>query len=159
LNPLPYPDSDRIVDISHSGGGGLNEPTFTYLATNNPGLQDLAAYQAGAGVNLTDGDRTERVGAIRASLSYLRLFGANPILGRTFSAEDDRRGAPSVLVMSFGLWQRRFGGNPSVVGRAIALGGASYIVVGASCCGKRESTPLRSRWKAAHCEPPGSIQW
>jgi len=130
LNPLPYPDSNRIVNISHSGGGSLNEPTFTYLEKNNPGFQDLAAYQAGASMNLTGGDLPERVEAIRASRNYFHLFGANPILGRTFSAEDDRRGAPSVLVMSFGLWQRRFGGDPSVVAKTITLGGAPRLVVG-----------------------------
>lgn len=130
LNPLPYPHSNRIVNISRPGGGTMNEPAYTYLERNNPGFQHLAAYQAGTSMNLTGGDRPERVDAIRASRNYFRLFGAHPILGRTFSAEEDRPGAPRVLVMSFGLWQRRFGGDPSIIGKTVSLGGAPYVALG-----------------------------
>jgi putative ABC transport system permease protein len=130
LHPLPYPKSDRIVNISHSGGGRLNEPTFTYLEKNNPGFQDLTAYQAGAGMNLSGGDKPALAESIKASRNYFRLFGARPILGRTFTVAEDQPGGPRALVMSYGLWQGWFGGNPSVVGKTIALGGAPHTVIG-----------------------------
>jgi len=129
LNPLPYPDSDRIVNISHSGGGSLNPPTFIYLEKNALGFRYMAGYQA-ARRNLSGGDQPERLEAVTASRNYFRLFGANPILGRTFTADEDKPGTGRVLVMSYGLWQRRFAGDASIVGRTITLDGLPYGVVG-----------------------------
>src|SRR5947207_5889940 len=90
LHPLPYPDSHRIVNITRQGGGTNSIPMFTYWEQHNPGFEDLTAYQIGAslsraGINMTGGDQPELVQAIRASRNYFRLFGANPVLGRTFS--------------------------------------------------------------------------
>ncbi len=68
--------------------------------------------------------------ALKVSRNYFRLFGANQILGRTFNAAEDLPGGASALLMSFGLWQRRFGGDQSILGKAITLGGASYTVIG-----------------------------
>jgi len=134
LHPLPYPDSGRIVNIGCSDHGSdysNNLPMVTFWLRNNPGFEDLAAYLgAPSSVNLSGGDRPELVQALRVSRNYFRLFGAAPILGRTFSASEDQPGGANVLVMSFGLWQRRFGGDPSIVSKAITLGNASYTVVG-----------------------------
>ena len=130
LRRLPYPDSDRIVNLGRRGGGSASIPMFAWWERNNPGLEDLAAYLPGAAMNLTGGDRPELVAVVRASCSYFRLLGAHPLLGRTFAATEDQPGGPAVLVMSYGLWQRRFGGDPSILRRNIALGGASYAVVG-----------------------------
>jgi predicted permease len=70
------------------------------------------------------------VQALKVSRNYFRLFGANPILGRTFSTAEDQPGGPNALLMSFGLWQRRFGADPSIVGKALTLSGTSYTVIG-----------------------------
>ena len=129
LHPLPYPESERIVSISRFGVGN-SMPMFTYWAQNNPGFEDLAAYTASIGMNLEGRDKVELAKATKASRDYFRLFGANPLLGRTFSEEEDRPGGPRVLVTSYGFWQQRFGAAPSVVGETITLGGASYTVVG-----------------------------
>jgi putative ABC transport system permease protein len=130
LQPLPFPDSQRIVSIGRAGGGNVPEPVFLYWRENNPGLEDLAAFHAGAGMNLAGGDRPEVVAVVTTSRSYFPLFGAHPILGRTFTAGDDSPGAPRVLLLSYGLWQRRFGGNASVLGSTVTLGGAGYAVAG-----------------------------
>jgi len=130
LHSLPYPKSDRMVKISRSNGGSLNEPTFTYLERNNPGFEDLTAYQAGAGLNLSGADRPALVEATKASRNYFRLFGAHPVLGRLFSMAEDQPGGPRVLVLSYGLWQGWFGGSSSVIGKTIDLGGAPYAVIG-----------------------------
>jgi predicted permease len=131
FHPLPYPNSGRIVDILRQNGTGNSLPMFAFWQQNNPCFDDLAAYGTGASsVNLRGGDRPELVQALKVSENYFRLFGANPVLGRTFTAEEDRPGGPQALVMSYGLWQRRFGGEPAILGKAITLGGAPYTVVG-----------------------------
>jgi putative ABC transport system permease protein len=131
LHPLPYPDSDRIVSISRVGGGTASPPMYAYWQQNNPCFDDLSAYtSATGGQNLTGGDRPELVQSLRVSKNYFRLFGANPILGRVFTAEEDRPGGPQALVMSFGLWQRRFGGDPSIVGKTLTVGSVPYPVAG-----------------------------
>ena len=131
LHPLPYPESGRIVNITRRGGGTDSVPMFTYWQQNNSLFEDLAAYDfIGSGLNLSGGDRPELVQGLHVSRNYFRLFGAKPILGRTFSEEEDRQGGPQVLLVSYGLWQRRFGGDPSILGKAITLGGAPYTLIG-----------------------------
>ena len=132
LQPLSYPDSGRIVSITTQGGGSVTAPMFTYWEQNNPGFHDLAAYadQAYPGINLTGGDRPMMVWERKVSRNYFRLFGVNPILGRTFTAEEDRPGGRNTLVMSYGLWQRDYGSDPKILGKDIALGGAPYTVIG-----------------------------
>src|SRR5579871_833389 len=141
LNPLPYPSADRIVSVARTGNGGIALPLFAYWNQNNTGLEDLAAFQRVASMNLNGTDQSELVDATQASRNYFHLFGANPILGRAFTAAEDLPGGPRVLVLSFGLWQRRFGGDPSILGRAITLGGATYQVVGVLSPGFQADPP------------------
>ncbi len=132
LHPLPYPDSGRIANITRWTGGDVSVPMFVFWEQNNPGFSHLAAYtdEANARINLSGSDRPTLVDARKASKNYFRLFGANPILGRTFNSEEDRTGGSEVAVLSYGLWQRQFGGKPSILGRKIALGGVPYTVIG-----------------------------
>jgi len=131
LDRLPYPDPDRIVNIGRPGNdSSTNMPRFAFLNQNNPGFEDLSAWHAGASMNLSGGDRPEPVKVTAASQNYFQLFGARPILGRTFKKIEDSPGGPAVLVMSYGLWQRRFGGRSSILGESITLGGAPYAIVG-----------------------------
>ncbi|HEY7333898.1 MAG TPA: ABC transporter permease [Bryobacteraceae bacterium] len=131
LDSLPYPEADRIVNIGRPGNDSTtNIPRFGFLEQNNPGFEDLTAYHAVANMNLSGGDRPEPANVITASRNYFDLFGAKPVLGRTFTAGEDAPGGPDVAVLSFGLWQRQFGGQPSIIGKTIALGGAPYRVVG-----------------------------
>ena len=118
LHPLPYPDSNRIVDISRPCAIATM-PMFTFWQQNNPGFLDLTAYQPGINLNLTGGDKPQLIGATIASQNYFRLFGANPMLGRTFPAEEDHLGGPKVMVMSYALWQQRFGGDRAILGKTI----------------------------------------
>jgi putative ABC transport system permease protein len=131
IDRLPYPDSDRIVNIGRPGSDhNTNMPRFAFLQQNNPGFEDLAAYQAGSTMNLSGGDRPEPVHVIAASRNYFKLFGAHPILGRTFTAAEDSPRGPHVLVISYELWQQRFGGRFSIAGESVTLGGAAYAIVG-----------------------------
>jgi len=157
LKPLPYPDSDRIVDVGRPGDGGVSEPLFAYWIQNNPGFEDLAGYHAGASMNLNGGDKPELVETVTASRSYFRLFGGRPILGRTFTAAEDSPGGARGLVLSYGLWQRRFGADPSILGKTITLGGASYAIVGVLSPSFR-SYPPADAWIPLQADPNSTNQ-
>jgi predicted permease len=158
LHPLPYPDSGRIVNIARQGGGTISIPMFSYWQQSNRAFEDLSAYDfAGMGLNLSGGDRPELVQGIHVSRNYFRLFGANPILGRTFTAEEDQPGGTHVAVMSYGLWQRRFGGVSSILGKTISLGGAPYTVIGI-LSPKFQSYPSVDVWMALQADPSSTNQ-
>jgi hypothetical protein len=136
LQPLPYPQPDRLVQLRGSTPGGDYNPTsiprfMAYRALSGV-LQDVTAYDwnGGSGVNLGSGDGAEQVRGEHVSEAYFRLFGARFALGRAFLESEDRPGGPPVVVLSSGLWQRRFAADRNVVGRPILLGGDSYTVVG-----------------------------
>jgi putative ABC transport system permease protein len=135
LRPLAYLDPDRIVQLelsSPQGNGNITSiPKFNTWKEQTRVFQDIAAYdQGGPGINLTGGDRPEQLKGIHVSSSFFQLFGARVVAGRTFSAEEDRPGGPPVTVLSGGLWRRRFGGDPNLVGKSIDLGGEPYTVTG-----------------------------
>ena len=135
LKPLGYPDADRIVlfflttPAGPSYGGSATK--FNVWRRQTRSFQDVSAYEyQGADLNLTGGPYPEQVHAIRVSADYFRLFGAPMVQGRTFTAVEDRPGGGHVAVLSYGLWQRRFAGDPRIAGTSISLGGAPYTVVG-----------------------------
>lgn len=147
IEPLPYPDADRLVriyDVWHEDPGELNDylrtPAVQAYRTWDAvfdGVATLYTYRE-TGVDLTDGDRPERVVASQVSAGYFETLGVFPILGRTFNPEESLRAGvqtetrigAQVAILSYGLWQRAFGGDRSVVGRTVALDGESYQVVG-----------------------------
>jgi predicted permease len=135
LKPLPYPEADRIVQLMNATPqgifGGASVPKYNVWRAQTQILEDVAAFNAGGpGINMSGGDRPEQLQGIHVSYEFFSLFGAKPALGRTFTATEDRPGGADVVVLSNGLWKRRFGADPSVVGKAITLGGASYTVIG-----------------------------
>jgi predicted permease len=134
LKPLPFPDSGRIVALMNSSpqgsGPAASVPKFN-VWQKIPALDDVSAYDTGGpGLNLSGGDRPEQIKGIHVSHRFFHLFGARTVLGRTFTAGEDRPRGGNFAVLSSGLWQRRFGSNPSVIGKAIALGGESYTILG-----------------------------
>jgi putative ABC transport system permease protein len=157
LNPLPYPGANRIVSFARTGGGAIAMPLFAYWDQNNSGFEDLAAYQHGASMNLTGGTQPQLVDALQTSQKYFHLFGANPILGRTFTSAEDLPGGPQVLLLSYDLWQRRFGGDPSIVSRAITLGGASYSINGVISPGFQSYPPV-DVWIPLQADPNSTNQ-
>src|SRR5919112_1701100 len=135
LRPLPYKDPDRLVmvwedDTKHG------YPRDTPAAANyvdwreQNGVFEGMAALADQSFNLTGMGDPERLEGKRASANLFRLLGVEPVLGRGFLPEDDQPGAGRVVVLSHGLWQRRFGADPKVIGRALELNGQSYTVVG-----------------------------
>jgi predicted permease len=158
LHPLPYPDSGRIVNISRGGGGSASIMMFTYWQQQNLIFEDLTAYDmAGTGLNWSGGDRPEFVQGLHVSRNYFRLFAANPILGRTFTAEEDQPGGTHVVVMSYGLWQRRCGGVPAILGKTISFGGAPYTVVGI-LSPQFQAYPPADVWMPLQADPSSTNQ-
>ena len=135
LQPLAYPEPERLVQLelsSPQGNGNITSiPKFNVWREQTQVFQDVAAYDLGGpGINLTGGDRPEQLKGIHVSAGFFRVFGARLAAGRTFSADEDRPGGPAIVVVSGGLWRRRFGADPNFVGRSITLGDEPYTVTG-----------------------------
>ncbi len=134
LEPLPFPDPNRLVTLMNSTPNGnydaASVPKYNVWRRQTQVLTNIAAFDGGGpGINLT-GDRPEQIKGIHASHEFFPLFGIRTVLGRTFSEDEDRPGGGKVAVLSEGLWQRRYGSDPSIVGKAIELGGEPYTVIG-----------------------------
>ena len=134
LKPLGYPDADRIVSVlltSPRGKSmGASIPKFQEYQRQTSIFKDVAAYDfAGPGFNIT-GDRPELIHGIHVSEAYFRVFGAPVMLGRTFTQQEDSPNGGHVVILSYGLWQRRFGGNPNIIGQSLPLGNEPYTIVG-----------------------------
>jgi len=134
LKPLGYPDADRIVEFLAPSSVIVSDlscvPEFHFYQRQTSVFQEVAAYDmAGPGFNLT-GDRPEQLQGIHVTEGYFRLFGAPVMLGRTFTPQEDSPHGGKVVVMSYGLWRRRFGGDPHIVGKSLSLGSEPYTIVG-----------------------------
>ncbi|HUA92707.1 MAG TPA: ABC transporter permease [Terracidiphilus sp.] len=134
LKPLTYPNADRIVEIELAGPRGNDAiasiPKFHVYQQQTSIFSEVAAYDfEGPGFNLT-GDRPEQIHGIHVTEGYFRLFGAPILLGRTFTKQEDLPSGGNVVVISYGLWQRRLGGNPNVIGTALSLGNEPYTIIG-----------------------------
>ncbi len=134
LKPLTYPGADRIVRFMNSspnGSGTSSSPVnFNTWRAQTSVFQDVAAYDfGGPGFNLT-GEVPEQVHGIHVSADYFRLFGAPVLLGRTFTPQEDSPNGGHAVVISYGFWQRRFSGNPKIVGTTVSLSNESYTIVG-----------------------------
>jgi putative ABC transport system permease protein len=134
LRPLPYPEPDRLVWIwAHSPTRGIPFHFFLYAdfvgwRRQARSFESMSAYFPKA-VTVSSGE-PERVTGLQVNAGFLRVFGVRPILGRDFVEEDDQPGARRVCLISHGLWQRRLGSDPNLIGSAVRLDGSDYTVVG-----------------------------
>src|SRR3954452_5943299 len=134
LRPLAYPQPEQLVFVQESslrqGGISPTAPaTYADWRDQQDVFQSIAAAEAW-GASLTGTNRPEEVAGLRVSTSLLSVLRVSPLLGRGFEPEDEGREAGRVVLLSHSLWQRRFGGDPSAVGRPVTLNGASYRVIG-----------------------------
>jgi predicted permease len=135
LRPLPYPASDRLVQVVRpypaAVGTYVSTPRFLFWKQHSGGaLQGIAAYDGlGAPFNLTGGT-PERLLGSRVTAAFFDTLGVQPALGRGFRDDEDRPGAAKVVVLEHGLWTRRFGARPEVVGETLTLNDEPYLVIG-----------------------------
>ena len=135
LRPLPFPEGHELMQLVRAfpdgTGNSISVPRFVFWRDHATAFNGVAAYETlGGGFNLTGDGRPERITGSRVSAEFFDVFGAQPLLGRGFTREDDRPGAPRVAVLSHGLWTRRFGADRSLVGRQLLLNGESFTVIG-----------------------------
>jgi predicted permease len=129
LRPLPYANPDRLAVVLTRGTGPVAPGNFLDWRRDASSFERMGAAEAW-GTNLGGDGRPEHVDGVRVTSDVFPLLGVRPQLGRTFTAEDDRPGQSQVVVLGHRLWQRRFGGDASVVGRSITLDGVPHVVVG-----------------------------
>lgn len=137
LRPLPYAEPERLAILwNRSPGLGIAEDWFStaqYFDIRNTSTSfDTLAIAIGGLITLTGGGEPERIGFIRVSASMLPLLGAQPAHGRLFTDADDQGppGTERVVILHHGTWMRRFGGDPSAVGRTIVLNGIGHEIIG-----------------------------
>jgi putative ABC transport system permease protein len=133
LRPLPYADPDALVRVHEVvpqyGRFAVAPATFLDWRLQSTVFERIAAYDTGS-ATYSEATGPERVASALVSWDLLRLMGVAPALGRGFTAEDGTPGAAQVIVLSHGMWQRRFGGDPGAIGRSITLSGTPATIVG-----------------------------
>jgi predicted permease len=133
VRPLPFAEADRLVKLWESPPGysrnELSPANYRDWKAMSTSFEGMAAFHTLSANLVGEGD-PERLDGAAVSADLLSLLGARPALGRIFTAADDQAGAPGTLLLSHGLWNRRFGGDPAVVGRKVLLDDSAYTVVG-----------------------------
>ena len=135
LKPLPYPKPDEMIGVWLTAPGiqlkefELSPSDYFIFREQNRTLQDIGLY-AGDSVSVTGVAEPEQVPALRVTDGTLPLLGIPPMLGRTFTKQDDSPGAPETAMLTYGYWRRKFGGDSSVIGCNIIVDGKSRQIIG-----------------------------
>jgi predicted permease len=134
LNPLPYPQPDRLVMLYDKPFSSHEQiwvayPNFQDYQRDNHTFASMAA-DSEDDFNLTGAAETERLRGDRISASFFPLLGVKPVIGRNFGAEEEHLGAEPVALIGAGFWQRKFGSSRDIVGKTITLNGTQYTIVG-----------------------------
>jgi macrolide transport system ATP-binding/permease protein len=154
LRPLPYQDPDRLAmlwtndlkrDIREEG---TSYPTFLDWRSQSRAFADMAICSRGNPVTLTGGNEPERVMGEAVSANLFPLLGVTPILGRTFS-DDEEQQREHVVVLSYGLWQRRFGASREAIGKMLEVDGQTFQVIGVMPAGFYFPTKDVQLWQPA----------
>ena len=138
LKPLAFPDSDRLVLVWETFGKGpdneniISAVNFWDFKSQTHCFEGIAIFDSsGRGYNLSArGGEPEQVSGLRVSASFFPALGAKPMLGRAFLLVEEYPGRDHEVVLSYGLWKRRYGGDPAIVGHAIKVDGEDFTVVG-----------------------------
>ena len=135
LRPLPYPDADRIMVLNESSGPGQDYsvalPDYFDWRNENTAFEHLAAtHKESRNLSGIPGREPERVSCASVTRNFFNIIGLPPELGRTFSEDEDKVGAPPVVVISDRLWQHAFNRDPGVIGRSINLHDQNFTIIG-----------------------------
>jgi len=140
LRPLPYPDPERLVLLDEtafkrgSPSMGVSFPNFLDWREQSHSFEDIACYDTGgfaiAGGGPGGGAEPEQLQGAFVNQGLFEILGIAPILGRTFTADEDQPDHDQVVILSYGLWQRRFGADPNVIGQTVLLNNRSRTVIG-----------------------------
>src|SRR5690606_20990738 len=135
IRPLPYRDGERLVRLEQRAAmpgmdhGGVSVQEFHDYRERTRTLSGVVEYHA-LWFTLLDGGEPERVQSGVVSWDFFQVMGIEPLLGRVFLPDEDREGAPPVLVLGHEFWQKRFGGDPGVIGRTVEMNDRVHTIVG-----------------------------
>ena len=135
LKPLSYPHPEQLIGVWTSAPGisipnlSISPSLYFIFRDQSKTLEDIGAY-TGDGLNITGVGQPEHVGGLDVTDGTLPLLGAKPVLGRLFTRRDDQPDSPKTVILSYGYWQRRFGGSSSVIGRPITVDGTAREIIG-----------------------------
>ena len=134
LQPLPYDEPQQLLMLASEqrnqaldGSGSFSVPDVLDVQQSAKTIENVATYQR-SGTMITEGGEPERLLGATVSADYFNVLRVKPVLGRVFTRDEDKEGAPPVIVLSYSLWQRRYGGDPNIIGREVNLGGKTTVV-------------------------------
>jgi predicted permease len=133
LRPFPYQEPERLMIVQeHYGAAGFSPsyPNFADWRAQNIAFTSIAAVRQNESFNFTGAGEPERLQGRLVSAEFFSTLGIKPLVGRDFLAEEDRAGATPAVILSYGLWQRRFGNDQSIIGQQLTLNNQSFTVVG-----------------------------
>lgn len=163
LQPLAYPDPDRVVVIQEIGRNGSPADgtygMYRWMVERNRVFGQIAAVKSWQ-PTVTGTDEPERLTGERVTASYFNVLGVHPAAGPGFSAADDTATGPNVVILSHALWRRRFAADPAIVGRQITLDDSSYTVVGILPPGFRNAiAPTAELWSLLQYDMSQGRAW
>ncbi|HWC20372.1 MAG TPA: ABC transporter permease, partial [Terriglobales bacterium] len=133
LSPLPFPHSEQIVslftEMPNFKNGSISYPNFEDWRRMNRTFSSIAVYRSD-GFNLIGNGEPERLHGEMVSAGFFEILGVNPILGRTFSSDEDRIGANPTVMITEGLWKRKYGSDPNILGQRMVLNGVGRTIIG-----------------------------
>jgi putative ABC transport system permease protein len=133
LRPLPYPEPDRLIFLNEKSAVldemSISYPDFEDWRTQNQTLEKIGVYNRGS-YNLTGNGEAERIITGQVSADLFTVLRVNPLMGRLFTNEEDKPGGTPVVLLGYGLWQRRFAGQAGILNQPITLNGKTYTVIG-----------------------------
>ncbi|HJR63133.1 MAG TPA: ABC transporter permease [Gemmatimonadaceae bacterium] len=135
LRPFPFPNADRLVYVNETAPRwdltytNISYPDFHVWREHNTAFEALALYSTRS-VTITGEDRAERAQALQVTHDFARALGVRPLLGRTFTPDEDRPGGPPVVAIGRQLWEERFGASPRVLGGTLRINGTPHTIIG-----------------------------
>jgi putative ABC transport system permease protein len=143
LRSLPYPSGNRLVMLGENAGKGIGISVtwinYQHWRAENHAFEDMAAFVSGTDLTMTGRGETVLTHGALVTSNYFHLVGARPIQGRLLTADDDRVGAPSTVLLTYDFWVKRLGADPRAVGSSLALNGKANTIVGIL---RPDSSPL-----------------
>ena len=164
LRPLPYEHSERIVDISSQSGSGYRQPaswpSYQYERAQAHTFAALAAYRTGGKITLeTPSNGPVSLDYVDSSDNFFQVFGVKPVLGRTYASGEEQDGKNDIVVLSYEVWQRSFGGDRGVLNQEVKLDGRTSTVIGVMPAGFRYPLYIRNAvYSPRLADDPGASQ-
>jgi putative ABC transport system permease protein len=162
LRPLPFHDPSALVRVYETtpqfGRFFVAPATFLDWRNQNTVFERLVAYFSSQSETLTGGGEPERVESASVSWDTFHLLGVAPALGTSFIADHDREDGPPVMLISHGLWQRRFGGDPAIVGRSVSASGNPVTILGVMPADFRFPEPTTEIWRPIAIDPSDALR-